>query len=124
MREHDENKQQPTGGGWHHEEVRRHDLFHVIGQERSPRLRRRPSAPHEVFRDAASLSSIPSFNNSPGIRGAPHKGFACDIVRISARTSGGDGRSTDTVPALPSPKESKRLPVPSDDRLGSDDDKS
>src|SRR4029453_14686732 len=35
-----------------------------------------------------SLTEIPSFNSSPGMRGAPHSGFAVDISRINARTSG------------------------------------
>jgi hypothetical protein len=35
------------------------------------------------------LTSTPSFSNSPWIRGAPQRGFASDMRRISARTSGG-----------------------------------
>jgi hypothetical protein len=32
--EHDQGEQQPTGGGWHHEEIRGHNLLQVIQQER------------------------------------------------------------------------------------------
>ena len=51
VREHHEDEQQSAGRGRHHEEICRHDLVHVIGQERPPRLRGRSMMPHEVFRD-------------------------------------------------------------------------
>ena len=40
------------------------------------------------FETAAWLISMPSFNNSPCIRGAPQGGLARDIVRINSRISG------------------------------------
>jgi hypothetical protein len=47
------------------------------------------------FATVAWDTSIPSFRSSPWIRGAPHRGFASDIVRIRVRTSGGTvGRPT------------------------------
>ena len=52
VREHDEDEQQPAGGGRDHEEVRRHDLLHMVGQECPPRLCRRPTTSNEVFGDA------------------------------------------------------------------------
>jgi hypothetical protein len=49
VRKHHEDKQQPAGGRGYHEEVGRHDLVDVIGQERPPRLGRRSSRAREVF---------------------------------------------------------------------------
>ena len=38
VREDDEHEQEPVGDRWHDEEVGRHDLTDVVGEERSPRL--------------------------------------------------------------------------------------
>jgi hypothetical protein len=39
------------------------------------------------FATVASLTVIPSFKSSPWMRGAPHRGFASDMVRIRVRSS-------------------------------------
>jgi hypothetical protein len=55
------------------------------------------------------------------MHGAPHRGLASDIRRMSARTSGCDGRAAGSVPAaLPGPEQPKASPMPPDDGLGSD----
>src|SRR5262245_8648185 len=59
--------------------------------------------------------------SSPWMRGAPHSGLAADIVRISVRTSRGDGRSTQPATTLPRPEYAEAAPMPGDDRLGFDD---
>ena len=38
VREEDEHEQQPVGDGGHDEEIGRHDLVDLVGQERAPRL--------------------------------------------------------------------------------------
>jgi hypothetical protein len=56
-------------------------------------LGKRGRRPSMYFATLAWLIPIPSFSNSPWMRGAPQRGFTSDIVRISARTSSGtEGR--------------------------------
>jgi len=74
---------------WHHEEIRSHDLPDVIRRERAPRLGRRTSTTDDVFRYHGRADYDPEFQRFAVDAGAPHRGFASNILRISARTSGG-----------------------------------
>jgi hypothetical protein len=74
----------------------------VIGEESAPRLRRRAAAMSEVLRYGRLASSIPSFCNSPWMRGVPQRGFASRIWRINARrsrTNAGVRRAAARLPA-------------------------
>ena len=65
---------------------------------------------------------MPSFCNSPWMRGAPQSGLAACICRISARMSDvhrGPARSV--RPGFPPPVEREPASVPSHDRVGRDD---
>ena len=83
MGEDHQYEQRAVRGGRDDEEIGRHDLVDVrhVCDGRRRRLRM-------YFAIVASLTSIPSFNSSPWIRGAPQIGFASAMVRIRARTSG------------------------------------
>ena len=83
----DQNKQQAARRGRYHEEIRGHHLPAVICQERAPRLGRRATLANHIFRNGRLINSDPTFTSSPWIRGAPQRGLASDIVRISVRTS-------------------------------------
>ena len=66
---------------------------------------------------------MPSFASSPCTRGAPQRGLALLIFRISSRISGATpGRPGPTPSALPSPISSEPTTVPADDRLRFHDD--
>src|SRR5713101_2922581 len=66
--------------------------------------------------------SIPSFSSSPWIRGAPQRGFACAIVRISVRTSAGTlGRPMRRRLFQAHPPQPEAPSVPGDDGLRLDD---
>ena len=73
----------------HDEEVGRHDLAHVIRQERAPRLGWWPVSTPYLFRDRRLRDVDPTFKSSPWIRGAPQRGLASAMVRMSVRTSVG-----------------------------------
>jgi hypothetical protein len=90
--EQDENEEDAQAGGGHGEEVDRHQVPDMVGEERPPGLRRsRTTLRHEAG-DGALPTSMPSFRSSPWMRGAPHKGFAAAIfltrAAISARMGG------------------------------------
>ena len=66
---------------------------------------------------------MPSFASSPCTRGAPQRGLALLMFRISSRISGSDAWSSGPTPsALPSPISSEPTTVPADDRLRFHDD--
>jgi len=120
--EHDQDEQQAAGGRRHDEEIRGHDLFDVIGQERPPRLRRRTPLANDVFRDAGLTDVDPEFQQF-----AMDPWSAPECVDLRHRADQGadvwsDVRSAETATALPRPKEAEGSPVPSDDGLGPDDD--
>src|ERR1700681_1017976 len=68
-----------------------------------------------------SATSIPSINNSPWIRGAPHSGFSRFMRRISAQISD-DPWTTAHAAGLPVPVGAETAPVPTDHGLRLDDD--
>ena len=71
------------------------------------------------FETVASEMSIPNFNNSPWIRGAPQSGLArhirCIKCRISERTLVGRDHG------LPAPVIAKTLAMPANNRVGLND---
>ena len=76
------------GRGRNHEEIGRHNLAGVIPQKCAPRLRGRLTPVPRVFRNGRLRHLDPELQQFAMMRGAPHPGFACAIVRISVRTSG------------------------------------
>src|ERR1700745_1836179 len=66
-------------------------------------------------------TSNPSLSNSPWIRGAPQSGFSMLIRRIKARSSALDLRPPAKRARLPTPVATKAGPMPTDERLGTDD---
>src|SRR5215469_18839196 len=66
-----------------------------------------------------SPTSIPSFSNSPWMRGAPQSGLSRLIWRINFLISWETGRSSGLpVVDLPSPKEVESSAMPADHSLG------
>jgi hypothetical protein len=89
LREHDQDEQQPIRDRWNHEEVNGHTCPMWFARNVHPVCdgdgRRRP----RYFATVDWLTVMPSFCNSPWIRGAPQRGLASDMVRINAWTSAG-----------------------------------
>ena len=79
--QYDKDEQYPEGRRWYREEVRGDNVYGVILQESTPRLRRRFPFSNQVFGYGLSDTSIPSFSNSPWILGAPQRGFA-SLIRL------------------------------------------
>ena len=72
---------------------------------------------------AAWEMEMPSFASSPCTRGAPQRGLALLMFRISSRISGATAWSSRPTPsALPRPISSEPTTVPADDRLRFHDD--
>src|SRR5260370_6983953 len=65
-------------------------------------------------------TSNPSLSNSPWIRGAPQSGFSMLIRRIKAQLRA-DLRPPAKRSRLPTPVATKAGPMPTDERLGTDD---
>ena len=74
------------------------------------------------FATVACETSIPTFKSSPWIRGAPQRGLASAMVRMSVRTSVGvvDRPTTPTLPGRPQADASS---MPGNDGLRLHDDK-
>src|SRR6516164_11145677 len=89
MGKHEENKQQPKGRSWHHEEISGNQLLHVILQECLPGLGRGPTGMDHVLGYSGFAMSMPSFRSSPRIRGAPRPGLVKLIFRMRSQTSRG-----------------------------------
>ena len=84
--EHDENEEDAQARGRQREEVDSDEVADMVGEERSPGLRRgerRLGSSRETVRSA---TSIPSLRSSPWIRGAPQRGFATAIFLTRAVT--------------------------------------
>src|SRR5258708_3503885 len=92
----DEDEQDPTRDGRYGEEIHRAQRRYVIGEERSPCLRRRATGRLTSLETVRSDTSMPSLPNSPWMRGAPQSGFALAIfitsVRMAAFVRGRPGR--------------------------------
>src|SRR6201998_1966605 len=73
----------------HDEHIHRTDPISVIAEECPPALRRRVSSPDHVLGHAGLSDIDASLRSSPWVRGAPHRGLAMLISRISLRISSG-----------------------------------
>ena len=93
-------------------------LFRNVRQVCDGGLRRRPM----YLPTLVSPTSMPSFSNSPWMRGAPHSGFSRLIRRITSRTSCGTRASWPAVTALPRPEQPEGFAMPRDDGVRLDDD--
>jgi hypothetical protein len=87
VRENDQHEQQPARRRRHDQEVRRHQLRHMVVEEGTPRLRRWLSLSDHVLRDRRLTDVDSELQELAVVRGAPHSGLASDIERIRVRTS-------------------------------------
>src|ERR1700739_419339 len=71
--------------GAHHEQIQRSDTRSVTAQESLPTFDGGGRRGTIYLPTVDSATSIPSINNSPWIRSAPHSGFSRFIRRLSAR---------------------------------------
>jgi hypothetical protein len=84
----DQDEEHLEANRWHSEEVQRHQLAHVVGQERPPRGRRRLAWTDPVLPPTVDLAtSIRSFRSSLRMRGDPQAGLDSDILRMRSRSS-------------------------------------
>jgi hypothetical protein len=89
--EHDEHEEDAQAGGGHGEEVDRHQVPDMVGEERPPGLRRsRTTLRHEAGDGALGDVDAELQELAMDAR-APHKGFAAAIFRTRAAISPGMG---------------------------------
>ena len=121
VRQQDQYEQQAAARRRDHEEIRRHDLAHVIAQERMPCLRRRLTSTDHVLGNAR----LPDLNTEL-------QQFAVDARCAPERIGGRDRanqradlrrqrRPPHATPALPLPEDAEPSTVPGNDGLGFDD---
>ena len=122
MAEHDEDVQDAKRDCRNDEEVAGGDIGNVIGQKRSPSLRRRLPGRTMYLATVASATSWPNRSSSDRILGAPQVGFSRDMRRIRSRISRSMG-GRPGFPALDFHRQYSLNPsMPSDDRFGLHDD--
>jgi hypothetical protein len=117
----DEGIEQVETDSWNNEQVHGGKVRRVITQERSPSLAGRPPSFDHVLGDFDCATPNPSLSSSPWIRGAPQSGFStfhppdqypqlCLYLRSPSQRA-----------RLPTPVTAKADPMPTRERLGSDD---
>ena len=122
VREDDEHEQQPVGDGWHDEEIGRHDLADMAGQERSPWLGWWRVSSRHVLRDGRLTHRDSQFLPFPmnprrtpeWIRGGHATNQRADL--------GTRGWATGTIPTLPRPEQAKPASVPGEYGVRFDED--
>ena len=87
VREDDEDDEQATRRRWDDDEVGGHDLSDVVRQEGFPGWRWRAPAAGHVLRHRGLRDVDADLQPFPVDARRTQSGFACDIVRISSRTS-------------------------------------
>src|ERR1700726_3461332 len=73
----------------HDEQIHRRDAVGMIADEGVPALGRRPSTPDHILGHAGLTDIDAELRSSPWMRGAPQRGFAMLISRITPRISSG-----------------------------------
>ena len=89
MGKHEENKQQPKGRSWHHEEISGNQLWPVILQECLPGLGRGPTGMDHVLGHGGFANVDAQLQKLAMDRGAPQPGLVKLIFRMRSRTSRG-----------------------------------
>jgi hypothetical protein len=115
VRKQHEHEQQPIRRRRDDEEVSGHDLLGVGREERSPRRRRRTSAPAQVIRDGGlthAEAKLPQLAGGSDVRPRadwrrPSYGSGTDVRRHT--------RPPRSASALPSPNQPEAAAVPADD---------
>jgi hypothetical protein len=108
--EQDEDEEQPERHCRYHEQVGRHDLARMIGEEGSPRLRRRAWMPPHVLGDRRLTyrnSQLLKFPVNP--RRAPERIRDRHLTNQGADV-GGYGRAA-AISTLPRPEQAKAAPM-------------
>ena len=121
VRQDHQDEQEAARRGGDHEEVRGHELSHVIRQEGAPRLRRRSPMTDHVFRDAGLTDVNPEFQEfAVDPRCAPER-IRCGHRANQRADVRRHGLSTQATTALPCPEKAEASAMPGEDRLGLDE---
>lgn len=122
MAENDEDEQEFERNRWDDEEVYGDQVLGVVLEKGSPRLGGRLAAPDHVLRDGCLRnfdSNLQQFSMdtrcTPTWIGQTH--FSDQVADFQ-----GDCWAAISIPTLPSPKQSKSLAMPRDDRRRLDDE--
>src|SRR6516164_2671851 len=111
MGKHEENKQQPKGRSWHHEEISGNQLLHVILQECLPGLGRGPTGMDHVLGHCGFASRCPASEVRHGSVVRPSLDwpscFSYEVANLAGFTGPALADST-----LPGPVKAESFAVP------------